>query len=133
MAIKIKKKAAVGLPEPAPVKKPEKPTHGKVLDGMCNVAMKLAPMSIVPWWLMASYTYYIHDMSLLSDGLYDEMAKSMLARWDEITHMHKHLIQVSDLRAGSLHRLKAGEYPTMTKGAAAHLLRGEWGDSIPID
>lgn len=132
MAIIIKKKAALLTPEPAPVKKPEveKQVHGRVLDGMCRVVMSSCPNGVIPWWLIASYLYYIHDMSILSDGLYDEMARDMLARWDKLNHMHKHLITKGDLETGSLYRLKAEQYPGMTKGAAAHLVRGEWGVSI---
>ena len=129
MAIKIKKKAAKNLPEPAPVKKVKK-SPGKVLDGMCRHVMSTCPNGVIPWWMIASYLYYIHDISLLSDGLYDEMARDMLDRWDTLEHQHKHLITPEDLKMGSLFRLKAEDYPGMTKGAAAHLVNTEWGIRI---
>lgn len=128
MAIIIKKKAAVNTPEPAPIKKPET----KNLDSMCQMVIGSGPNAVVSWWLMASYTYYIHDVSLLSDGLYDEMAKDMLARWDSIEHPHKHLIKEADLKAGSLFGMLAENYPAQVKGAASQVARIELGITIPI-
>lgn len=140
MAIKIiRKKAAT--PPPEPVVEPPKlvvPFKGRAktsmqpLDGMCKAAIKGAPMSIVPWFLMASYLYYLHDLSLLSDALYDELAKDMLARWDEIKHPHKRLITPEALKAGSLYQLKEEDYPNLTKNAAAHLASTSWGIKIDV-
>ena len=134
MAIRIKKKAAHRFPEPAPVKSPPKSgkPNTKVLDGMCKAAMAGAPMSIVPWFLIASYTYYHHDLSVLSDGMYDELATTILEQWDNIEHVHKYLITKDDLQAGSMYRLKAEDYPNSTKGAASHLVRQEWGIKLNI-
>ena len=68
----------------------------------------------VPWYLMAAYAYYMDDNPILSDGVFDMMAKKMLERWDEIEHQHKHYITVDDLRAGSL---LLAEYPLRVIGA----------------
>lgn len=131
MAIKIIKKAAVSAPPPAPVKEVrEKKVSGRVLDGMYAVVREKSPNAVVPWFLIASYLYYIHDLSILSDGLYDAMAKEMLRDWDLIEHVHKHLITKEDLDAGSLFRLRASDYPGSVRGAASRLVRGEWGDAI---
>ena len=160
MAIIIKKKAKVEAPEPvveppkpkkklvlrkpapqAPVEEPpelvvrfprKKTPTNKIMDGMCRAAIKSAPMSIVPWWLMASYLYYVHDLSMLSDGLYDELAKDMLKRWDDIKHPHKRLITKDALQAGSLYTLKEEDYPLMTRCAARHLVQHEWGMNIDV-
>lgn len=141
MAIIIKKKPRVPAPEPvvepsqlsAPFSKAKpKKAPGRAMDGMCRTAIKGAPMSIVPWWLMASYLYYTHDLSVLSDALYDELAKDMLARWDDIRHPHKRLITVDHLEAGSLFSLKEDDYPMLTRNAAAHLVKGEWGMNIDV-
>lgn len=132
MPIRIKKKAAKGTPEPAPVKTP--PQSGeKHLDKLCRYAMGEAPNSTVAWWIMASYLYYIHDKSLISDGLYDEIAHKLKEGWDSYEHPHKHLIQPEDLDAGSLYRLKAKNYPASAKGGACHLAKKEWGVTIPRD
>lgn len=136
MAIKIiRKKAAAPAPKPEPVVKAPKRSPGKQgqpLDGMCKAAIKGAPMSIVPWYLMASYLYYVHDVSLLTDALYDQLAKDMLAKWGDIKHQHKHLITPEDLKAGTLYRLKEEDYPNMTKNAAAHLVSSSWGMKIDV-
>jgi len=67
----------------------------------------------VPWYLMASYAYYVQDNPLLSDSQFDRLARKMLEHWDKIDHMHKHLISVDDLKAGTY----LGEYPKRIEGA----------------
>lgn len=132
MPITIKRKVAAPAPE-AVVPEPPKPQPkepGKVCDGMALAVFELAPNSAIPWFLMASYLYYIHDVSLLSDALYDQMAKAILEAWDELEHDHKHLIRKSDLTAGSLYRLKATDYPNRTKAAAVTLADSQLGMKI---
>lgn len=68
---------------------------------------------MVPWYLMAAYAYYKQDEPILSDAFFDAMGKTMLERWDDINHYHKHFITVNDLEAGSY----LGEYPSIIKGA----------------
>lgn len=134
MAIKIIKKKATKAPTPEPVvaapPKPQ-PQH-RPLDPECRGAIKGAPMSIVPWYLMASYLYYVHDMSLLSDALYDQLAKDMLARWDDLKHPHLSLITKDDLKAGTLFRLAEEDYPNLTKDAAAHLAMTAWRVKVDV-
>ena len=52
---------------------------------------------MVPWYLMAAYAYYKKDEPILSDAFFDAMGKTMLERWDDIDHFHKHFITVDDL------------------------------------
>ena len=47
---------------------------------------------MVPWYLMASYAYYKEDDPIFSDAFFDNMGKTMLERWDDITHYHKEYI-----------------------------------------
>lgn len=68
---------------------------------------------LVPWYLMASYAYYVQDDSILSDGFYDNMAKQLLENFDSIKHYHKHLLSKDMLYAGSF----LGEYPSIIPGA----------------
>ena len=80
-----------------------------------NHAAKLFADNInlmVPWYLMASYAYYVQDDAIFSDGFFDEMGKTMLACWDDIEHFHKELISKDDLTAGTY----LGEYPERVKG-----------------
>lgn len=128
MAIVIKRK--VVAPAPEPVVEAPKPKPGKNCDSMALAVMGMSPNSAIPWFLMASYLYYQHDVSLLSDSLYDQMAKAILEAWDELEHDHKKLIRKSDLIAGSLYRLKATDYPNRTKAAAVTLADDELGIKV---
>ena len=68
---------------------------------------------MVPWYLMASYAYYVQDDAIFSDGFFDEMGKTMLTVWDDIEHFHKEYITVDDLQAGTF----LGEYPSRVESA----------------
>jgi NAD-dependent DNA ligase len=72
---------------------------------------------MVPWYLMAAYAYYKEDDPILSDYFFDNMAKVMLDKWNEIEHFHKHLIGPMDLAAGTY----LGEYPERVIGGLHHL------------
>ena len=61
-------------------------------DALCIHTIQDSPNTSIPWFLMASYAYYIEDRPILSDGLYDQMATIMLANWDSLEHHHKRLI-----------------------------------------
>lgn len=83
------------------------------LDKTClEVTSKNANM-LVPWYLMAAYAYYVKDDSIISDSVFDGLAKSMLDHWNTIEHYHKHLITKEQLEAGTY----LGEYPSIIEGA----------------
>lgn len=86
-------------------------------DQKCMDAIE-NPNMMVPWYLMASFAYYEEDNPILSDGLFDALAKRMLECWDDIDHRHKDLITTDDLEAGTL--LKR-DFPERVKGAVKHL------------
>ena len=71
----------------------------------------------VPWYLMAAYAYYVEDDPILSDYAYDHMVKKMVKEWDHIDHMHKYLLKLDDLEAGTY----LGKYPSRVKGAVQSL------------
>lgn len=73
----------------------------------------------IPWYLMSSWLYYEHDISLLIDEDYDKLCIFILERWDSIEHRHKHLLDRDSLKAGTGYSLK--EYPTITTSAAVRL------------
>lgn len=102
----------------------EKPTIDGVsrLDRECWETLQTAPHTAVAWWLMAAYTYYHLDRPILSDALFDHIGQTMLAHWSFIQHRHKALIHPSDLVAGSLYRLRAEDFPTITKDTALMLM-----------
>jgi hypothetical protein len=72
---------------------------------------------MVPYYLMASYAYYKQDDPIFSDGFYDNLAKSILERWDDITHWHKEYLNKDALEAGSY----LGDYPSIVEGALKSL------------
>ena len=73
----------------------------------------------VPYYLMLSYLYYKRDISIVSDGFFDNMAKHMLSNYESIEHMHKYLITTDMLEAGTY----LGEYPLMVQDSADALYR----------
>ena len=71
-------------------------------DQQCREIIGNNPNMMIPWYIMASHAYYTMDDPILSDGLYDELAQTMLSSWNTLKHIHKHLITKEDLRAGTL-------------------------------
>lgn len=76
---------------------------------------------LVSWYLMSSYLYYLHEVSLLHDHEYDLLCKELLSRWDKVEHPHKHLVSKEDLMAGTGFTLREEDYPSITKNAARQL------------
>jgi hypothetical protein len=70
---------------------------------------------MVPWYLMAAYAYYREDDPILSDHFFDDMAKTMIVVYDDLTHYHKSYISKGDLESGTF----LGEYPSIVQGALA--------------
>lgn len=64
-------------------------------------------------YLMCAYAYYEEDKPLIEDWEFDQLAKDIHANYDNIEHMHKHLVTKQDLVAGTY----LGEYPQIVKGA----------------
>ena len=79
---------------------------------------KIGANGSIPWFLMASYLYYIKHESLLHVHQFDILCRYMLDNWTEIEHMHKHLIDVEDLKAGTGFSLKEEDYPQIVKNCA---------------
>lgn len=133
MPIVIKKKTATA--EPAPVQSGAlrvKKNPGKMLDGQCMAVAELTGRAPVSWFLMTSYLYYIHDLPLISDDLYDRLAKALLADFDDLEHKHASLLSREALEAGTMHHIRADQYPLVTRSAAARLADLEWGISVDI-
>lgn len=56
---------------------------------------------LVPIYLMSSYLYYEHDKNVIDDTQFDYLCKKLYDNWDSVEHMHKHLIDKDNLKAGS--------------------------------
>lgn len=81
---------------------------------------------LVQFFLMCSYLYYLHDISLMSDHEYDAVCRRLDKEWDLITHPHKQFIQRvkeddGSLRVKGMYWLKETEYPLMCRAAAWRL------------
>ena len=48
-------------------------------DNKCREIIENNPNMMIPWYIMASHAYYTMDDPILSDGLYDELAQTMLS------------------------------------------------------
>ena len=80
------------------------------------------PNMLVPYYLMCSYLYYQHNVSLTDDHEYDMICKRILNEWDSIEHHHKPLINKDSLAAGTGFDLK---YPLIVQHAALQLMESE--------
>ena len=70
-------------------------------------------------YLMCAYAYYQLDKNLIQDAEFDQLAKDILANYDNIEHMHKHLVTKKDLAAGTY----LGEYPNIVIGATLDYIK----------
>ena len=75
---------------------------------------------LVPYYLMLSYLYYEKDITLIDDTEFDQMCKTLLEKYDEVEHMHKHLVKKENLTAGTGYDIK---YTNMIKDSAMELQR----------
>ena len=72
---------------------------------------------LIPWYLMTAYAYYIEDSPLISDMIFDQLSKDLIANWKTIKHLHKSYITLEDLEAGTF----LGKYPSRIKYAVKYL------------
>lgn len=93
-----------------------------MLDEYCRSIIRERPGAAVAWWLMSSFLYYHQDESIISDGMYEELAAFLLEHWETIRHPHRHLIRKEDLTAGSAFHLTVDQYPSIARSAALRLL-----------
>ncbi len=64
--------------------------------------MELSSISnnrLIPIYLMSSYLYYECDLNVLDDTQFDYLCKRILDNWDNIDHMHKHLLDKESLKS----------------------------------
>jgi hypothetical protein len=93
------------------------------IDGDIRTLVESNPNMTVPHYLMSSYLYYHEDSHYISDGTYDWMCKYMMEHWDNINHVHKHIIDHEALMAGTGFYLGLNDYPTIVKNAAKGFMK----------
>ena len=77
---------------------------------------------LIPYYLMFSYLYYEKNISLIEDGEFDDMCKTLLEKLDSLTDMHKHLVKKESLTAGTGYDIV---YTELIKDSAMRL-RNTW-------
>ena len=77
---------------------------------------------LIPYYLMFSYLYYEKNISLIDDAEFDGMCKTLLEKFDTLSHMHKHLVKKESLTAGTGYDIK---YTNLIKDSAMRL-RSTW-------
>ena len=87
------------------------------LDNECLDVIDSNLNMMVPWYLMAAYAYYVEDAPILSDALFDKLAKKMIDKWDQIEHQHKDRLSLDMLHAGTY----IGEYPSRVEDGLQQL------------
>ena len=78
------------------------------------------PNSMLSWFLIASYAYYIIRDPIMNDAVFDKIVKTVKANWDSIDHPHKYLVTQSHLDAGTGYDI---EFPTIVKHNAQLILK----------
>lgn len=89
-----------------------------------NVAT-LSGKRLLGYYLMASFLYYVHDVSVIPDTTFDHICKRLLDEFDSLVHPHKHLVTKDDLEAGTGYRLTPEVCPLRLQSAAWHWYRSE--------
>jgi len=60
----------------------------------------------VSYFLMSSFLYYEKHENILHDNDFDFVCKRLINEWGDITHHHKHLINLDSLKAGTGYDIK---------------------------
>ena len=91
---------------------------------------RVNPNMLVPYYLMHSFIYYEINDSIITDYEYDEICRELKDKWDDVTHYHKHLIDVNALGAGTGYQVK---YNKRIENASITLYNKHHGIPSPFD
>lgn len=107
------------------------PTGAPLFDAECDEACRRRPSKLVSWWLMASFCYYILDDPILSDAMFDHVAKEIAEHWNGLDHPHKHMLGCPD-NVNSGYHLAKSDYPSRVWHAICALRGQEWARSCRV-
>lgn len=91
-------------------------------DAYCLGKITANPNMLVPFWIMAAWAYDVADDPIISDAVFDRIARELDEKWDVITHWHKRLLDRSALKSALAIR---GNYPGIAIDAAQSLQRAK--------
>jgi len=103
------------------------------LDSLAKHLIEEYPNLLVPWFLMAAWTFNVHDVSLVGYDFFVEICEALDTHWDDIEHQHKHLIKREALITRKAGYVTQDYCPGMTRAAAAALCRSEFGLRLSVD
>lgn len=84
-----------------------------------------SPNQCLSWWMVHAFLYYRLDSPILSDKDFDTLTSWVKMSWHSITHIHKNLVTLDNLNAGTAYNI---EFPLMIEGSANHVLREVMGN-----
>ncbi len=90
-----------------------------------DIVDEISDERMVSWFLTTSFLYYHHNISVISDAVFDRLCVRLLEGLDAIEHQHKHLIDKEALQAGTGFHISFNEFPLRIQGAAMSLLDTE--------
>ena len=77
---------------------------------------------LVPWYLMAGYTYEHLDVSIIPNSEYDWICRKLYLRWNRVEHRHKYLVARSHLPSQTASGLDFDDFPSIIISAAEGLV-----------
>lgn len=88
----------------------------------CHFAIMENVNLTVPWYLACSLAYYVHDVSLISDSLFDTLCKMLMLHWHTVEHRHKALIDFELLRAGTGYSISFVNLPLIVQSSTMQMV-----------
>lgn len=80
-----------------------------------DIVNLLNPGQMVSYFLLASYAYYLCNVSPLTDTAYDRLCKRLLPLFGKLEHPHAYLIEETMLISGSGYDIREADYPMMVR------------------
>lgn len=77
---------------------------------------------LVSDFLIYCCAYYKYGKSLISDMEFDTIVHTLKDEWDNVEHMHKHLITMEMLDTTSAYHIK--DYPQIVENITRELIHG---------
>jgi len=94
------------------------------MDAYCESKIAHSVNMLVPWYLIASYAYYVLDSPVLSDDMYDRICFLLAEEIDCVNISHRHLsyCDTGALNAGTAYHIT--EYPSIVASVAERFVVG---------